>query len=95
VIMHLSANAVADAANRLVSLLAPQGALYLSWRVTDGEDSRDKAGRLYAAFDTSLVTGALDGLEITLDEQLVSASSGRVVHRIVARRTAKNTGGIQ
>jgi hypothetical protein len=42
-----------------------------------------------------LVTGALDGLEITLDEQLVSASSGRVVHRIVARRTAKNTGGIQ
>lgn len=87
VIMHLGADAVGPAVRRLVSLLAPGGVLYLSWRLTEGADMRDKAGRLYAAFNKKVVADALGGLEITLDERMVSASSGRVVHRIVARRT--------
>ncbi len=95
VIMHLPADAVTDAVSRLVSLLAPHGVLYLSWRVTDGADSRDRAGRLYAAFDTSVVRNALAGLEIALDERIVSASSGRVVHRVVGRRKPEVSLGIQ
>lgn len=86
VIMHLGAENVGPAVRRLVSLLTPGGVLYLSWRLTEGADERDKAGRLYAAFDKSAVAGALAGTKIALDERIVSASSGRVVHRIVARR---------
>jgi SAM-dependent methyltransferase len=86
VIMHLAPDTVADAVRRLAALLAPGGALYLSWRVTEGEDARDEAGRFYAAFDTAVVRGALAGTDIVLDERIVSASSGRIVHRIVARR---------
>jgi len=86
VIMHLDRQGVADAVRRLVSLLAPQGVLYLSWRVTEDGDARDAAGRLYSSFEASAVTEALAGTTIELDERIVSASSGRVVHRIVARR---------
>ena len=56
-------------------LLMPGGVLYLSWRVTEGEDVRDPKGRLYAAFDTSFITDAIDGLDIKLDKRIVSASS--------------------
>ncbi len=86
VIMHLARDIVADTVRRLAALLAPGGTLYLSWRVTEGEDIRDKAGRLYASFDTAVVKDALAGLEFLLDERIVSASSGRIVHRLVARR---------
>jgi SAM-dependent methyltransferase len=86
VIMHLAPDTVAGAVQRMAALLAPGGTLYLSWRVTEGEDTRDKAGRLYAAFETRTVLDALTGLDIVLDERIVSASSGRIVHRLVARR---------
>jgi len=88
VIMHLTAPAVPAAVRRLAGLLAPGGALYLSWRVTEGADLRDGAGRLYAAFEVRAVRDALSGTEIELDERRVSASSGKVVHRILARRTS-------
>ena len=88
VIMHLGAEGAAASARRLAELLMPGGVLYLSWRVTEGEDIRDPKGRLYAAFDTSLITGAINGLDIELDERIVSASSQKVVHRLVARRPA-------
>jgi len=87
VIMHLAPDTVADAVRRLAALLAPGGTLYLSWRVTEGGDARDAAGRLYAAFDTGTVLDALADTGILLDERIVSASSGRVVHRLIARRT--------
>jgi SAM-dependent methyltransferase len=90
VIMHLPPAEAAAAARRLSTLLAPDGTLYLSWRVTSGQDVRDKAGRLYAAFDTALVRDALGdadrALKLLLDEEIVSASSGRVVHRLVVRK---------
>ena len=86
VIMHLVGPDAIAAARRLCSLLAPGGTLYLSWRVGDGTDRRDDAGRLYAAFGTGAVRATLTELDVLLDEERVSNSSKRVIHRIVARR---------
>ena len=86
VIMHLAADRIAPAVRRLTAILAPGGTLYLSWRVTDGHDRRDEHGRLYAAFDPSLVVDALSPARILLDERITSASSGKKIHRIVARK---------
>ena len=86
VIMHLPVAQVASTCRRLVELLKPRGVLYLSWRVTDGDSARDAAGRLYSAFDPALVTDALQGTAIALDERSVNRSSGKRVQRIVAIR---------
>jgi SAM-dependent methyltransferase len=86
VIMHLDRSAVAPSVRRLVSILRPGGILYLSWRVTEGADQRDPHGRLYAAFDSTLVAPALAATTTLLDEVVISASSGKRIHRIVARR---------
>ncbi len=86
VIMHLAADDIPQAVARLHKLLAPNGILYLTWRVAPASDIRDPAGRLYSAFEPSRVTVALAGTEILLDEQATSASSGKTIHRIVARR---------
>ncbi|MEX3984329.1 class I SAM-dependent methyltransferase [Paraburkholderia sp. EG287A] len=86
VIMHLPVAQIGAACRRLVELLEPGGVLYLSWRVTDGDSARDPAGRLYSAFDPALVTGALEGTTIALDEEAVNRSSGKRVQRIVAIR---------
>jgi SAM-dependent methyltransferase len=85
VIMHLPLGEIAPAVRRLMSLLQPGGVLYLSWRTTDGDDLRDGQGRLYAAFDRERVLEALAAATVLLDEQVVSASSGRAIRRIVAR----------
>jgi len=85
VVMHLPASDIPASVRRLVDILRPGGTLYLSWRVTEGADRRDEAGRLYGAFDPDLVLGALADAEILLDEQVVSASSARVVRRLIAR----------
>jgi SAM-dependent methyltransferase len=88
VLMHLPTDAVAPSVRKLVDILAPAGTLYLSWRVTPDRDSRDGAGRLYAAFDAGVVRAALGPAIIMLDEERTSASSGKTIHRIVARKTA-------
>jgi SAM-dependent methyltransferase len=87
VIMHLAHAEIAPAVGRLVAILKPGGILYLSWRVTAEADQRDQHGRLYAAFAPSLVRDALGGAEGLLDETVVSASSGKRIHRMVARKT--------
>jgi SAM-dependent methyltransferase len=84
VIMHLAPGEIASSARRLTGILKPGGILYVSWRVTDGADLRDAHGRLYAAFDKALVLGQLAEATILLDEAVVSASSGKRIHRIVA-----------
>jgi SAM-dependent methyltransferase len=89
VIMHLETELIPAAVARLVDILAPQGTLYLSWRVTDGADLRDGEGRLYSAFDPALVTGALGGTTVLYDAQVTSESSGRTIHRIVARKLGR------
>lgn len=86
VIMHLPPQQIAPAVQSLVSLLKPDGVLYLSWRVTPDVDQRDKSGRLYAAFGAAQVRDALTDTALLLDEEVVSASSGKVIHRLVARR---------
>jgi SAM-dependent methyltransferase len=86
VIMHLPVEDISPSVRRLVEILTPGGTLYLSWRVTEGDDRRDEAGRLYGAFDPGLVLASLVGADILLDEQSVSASSAKVVRRVVARR---------
>jgi len=87
VIMHLDRAQIAPSVGRMLDILKPSGILYLSWRVTDGADQRDQHGRLYAAFDASLVQAQLATATVLLDEEVVSASSGKRVHRLVAKKT--------
>jgi SAM-dependent methyltransferase len=91
VIMHLAADAIVPSVERLMAILRPGGILYLSWRVTRGADQRDTHGRLYAAFDERCVTRALAGVTILLDEETLSASSGKAIHRIIARKAPAAT----
>jgi len=88
VIMHLPAPQVRTAVAALQRILAPQGTLYLSWRVTEGDDVRDAAGRLYCALPAEAVRAAVRGLVTLYDEQETSASSGRRVHRLILRHPA-------
>ncbi len=86
VIMHLPSAAVALSVKRLLAILKHGGNLYLTWRVSKNTDQRDASGRLYAAFDAASVRGALTGENLLLDEEATSASSGKTIHRIVARK---------
>ena len=88
VIMHLAPESIAPSVRRLVAILKPDGVLYLSWRVTGGSHHRDDHGRFYAAFDRKLVLEALSDAIVLLDEEVTSISSGKTIHRIVARRNA-------
>ena len=86
VIMHLPAAAVAPSVRRMVAILKSGGSLYLTWRVTRDADQRSPDGRLYAAFDASAIRAVLTGADILLDEEVTSASSGKTIHRLVARK---------
>jgi len=71
----------------LMALLRPGGTLYLSWRVTEDAPQRDAAGRLYAAFDKSLVTEALaPGDRVVFDHDGTSVASGKRLQCLVIRR---------
>lgn len=86
VIMHLDPALIAPSIARMVDVLKPAGILYLSWRVTENADLRDAHGRLYAAFDTGLVRAELKNATLLLDEEVVSASSGKKIHRLIAKK---------
>ena len=86
VIMHLDRAQIAPAVRRLLDIVKPSGILYLSWRVTESADLRDPKGRLYAAFDAALVLSELKSTALLLDEEVVSASSGKKIHRLVAKK---------
>lgn len=88
VIMHLDRGRIASAVRRLLDIVKPGGVFYLSWRVTEDADQRDKHQRLYAAFDVSVVRAELTGATSLLDEEVVSESSGKKIHRIVVRKKA-------
>jgi SAM-dependent methyltransferase len=90
VIMHLPEEEVGLSVSRMMRLLIPGGTLYLSWRVTPGSDRRDDAGRLYAAFDESAVMAALGEVRLMLNDEVVSTSSGKIVRRVIARRSSSN-----
>jgi hypothetical protein len=84
--MHLPRDGIVPSVRRLMAILRPGGTLYLSWRVSSGSDQRDAQGRLYAAFEPSLVTDALADATILLDEPATSISSGKPLHRVIARK---------
>lgn len=86
VIMHLERKQIATAVRRLLDVVKPSGILYLSWRVTENADLRDTQGRLYAAFDAPMVLAELKGTTVLLDEEVVSASSGKKIHRLVVKK---------
>ena len=85
VLMHLPRAMIAPATQRLADIVKPGGVLYLSWRVFDA-DTRDGKGRLYTVFDNEIVRRELRAMTLLLDEEAASASSGNVIHRIVARK---------
>ena len=86
VIMHLDRAQIAPSVRRMLDIAKPGGIFYLSWRVTEDADARDKHGRLYAAFDAALVRAELAAATVLLDEEVVSASSGKRIHRLVVRK---------
>ncbi|WP_213737922.1 class I SAM-dependent methyltransferase [Bradyrhizobium sp. dw_411] len=87
VIMHLDQAQIAPSVRRMFDIVKPSGVFYLSWRVTEDADQRDKHQRLYAAFDAELVRKELAAATFLLDEEVVSASSGKKIHRIVVRKS--------
>ncbi|MGB6956460.1 MAG: class I SAM-dependent methyltransferase [Bradyrhizobium sp.] len=86
VIMHLDRAQIAPSIRRMLEIAKPGGIFYLSWRVTAGDDQRDKHERLYAAFEAPLVLAELAATIVLLDEEVVSASSGKTIHRVVVRK---------
>jgi SAM-dependent methyltransferase len=86
VIMHLEAAEIPAAARRLLDIVKPDGVLYLSWRVTEDADARDARGRLYTAFDAGLVRAELASATTFLDEEVISASSAKKIHRLVVKK---------
>ena len=90
VIMHLPAESIPLAVDNLRRLLRPNGVLYLSWRVTEGENMRQPDGRLYTALEPKLVVDALIDCAILLFEDVTSESSGKRICRVIA---SKNAGG--
>ncbi|RPI42936.1 MAG: methyltransferase domain-containing protein [Betaproteobacteria bacterium] len=89
VIMHLSAGEIEPAVRSLGRIVAPEGTLYLSWRVGADADMRDPAGRLYSAFSVQTVRETLAGWRLLYDVEETSESSGKRVQRLVARRDAR------
>jgi SAM-dependent methyltransferase len=87
VIMHLDRAQIAPSVRRMLEIAKPGGIFYLSWRVTTGENQRDKHERLYAAFEAPLVLAELAAATMLLDEEVVSASSGKTIHRVVVRKS--------
>lgn len=86
VIMHLDRAQIAASVCRMLDIVKPRGIFYLSWRLTEDADQRDKHGRLYAAFDASLVSAELSAATMLLDEAVINASSGKTIHRLVVRK---------
>jgi 2-polyprenyl-3-methyl-5-hydroxy-6-metoxy-1,4-benzoquinol methylase len=87
VLMHLDSNDIPTALRSLLALLVPGGTLYLSWRVTPDASIRDDNGRLYSAFNKEIVLRELShDAAIVFDQEDMSASSGKTIHRLIAKR---------
>lgn len=83
VIMHLSLEQIAQALESLKKILIRNGVLYLSWRVTETQDTRHQDGRLYTAFSPELVLQHFDRKNILHFEDKISASSKKRVCRLI------------
>jgi len=86
VIMHLPSSLLCEAVDTLVALLRPGGTIYLSWRV-HSEVERDETDRLYTPVNPDTALAPLyERAQVLLDQEMMSASSGKRIRRIVARK---------
>lgn len=89
VIMHLEPARISEAMASLIELLRPDGTLYVSWRVTEHESLRDKAGRLYSSFDRQLVIlPTTEHCDVLFEQDVISTSSSKRIERLVIRKKA-------
>ncbi|EGC99962.1 hypothetical protein B1M_33964 [Burkholderia sp. TJI49] len=59
----------------------------MSWRVAGSGALRDERGRLYTPLDAARMRAALGaGVRVIDEHEVVSASSGKRVHRLIARK---------
>jgi len=84
VLMHLPHAEVAPAVARMVEILKPGGVIYMSFRITENADHREKDGRLFTANVGEQVRGALTGREILFDGN-VERRPGVMHQRLIAR----------
>jgi 2-polyprenyl-3-methyl-5-hydroxy-6-metoxy-1,4-benzoquinol methylase len=86
VIMHLASEQVIPSVRRMLEITKPGGIFYLSWRVTEGSDTRDAHGRLYAVVERETILRELARTRMLLNEELTSASSGKTIRRLVVKK---------
>lgn len=87
VIMHLPKEQIIPAIQSLKRILKVGGMLYLSWRVTEGEDARHKDGRLYSAFEPEYILKEFNKKDILHFEDKISASSAKRVCRLIYKQS--------
>jgi hypothetical protein len=85
VIMHLPKEQIHEALKNLKRIVKNDGVLYLSWRVTVGEDIRHEDGRLYSAFEPEFILDHFSKSSILHFEDVTSASSGKRVCRLICK----------
>jgi 2-polyprenyl-3-methyl-5-hydroxy-6-metoxy-1,4-benzoquinol methylase len=83
VIMHLPKSEIPTAIQSLKNIIKPHGVLYLSWRVTEGEDARHEDGRLYSAFDSDFILKNFSNGTVLHFEDAISASSQKRICRLI------------
>lgn len=86
VIMHLPKDQIQEALQNLNRIVKEGGILYVSWRVTENEDSRHADGRLYTSFDSQFITSWFHEDKILHFEDKISASSGKRVCRLIVKK---------
>jgi SAM-dependent methyltransferase len=84
VLMHLPAEEIAPAVARMLEILKPGGVIYMSFRITENADHREKDGRLFTAHVGDHVRRALAGQEILFDAT-VERRPGVMLQRLMAR----------
>ncbi len=84
VLMHLPREEIAPAVARMLEILKPGGVIYMSFRITENADHREKDGRLFTAYVGKQVRGALAGQTILFDGT-VERRPGVMLQRLIAR----------
>jgi SAM-dependent methyltransferase len=84
VLMHLPSEEIAPAVARMLEILKPGGVIYMSFRITENADHREKDGRLFTAYVGDHVRRALAGQAILFDGT-VERRTGVMHQRFIAR----------
>ncbi len=87
VIMHLPKVQIPSAIQNLKRILKKNGILYLSWRVTEGEDRRHQDGRLYSSFKPNYILEQFSKDNVLHFEDKISASSSKRICRLICKNS--------